>query len=194
MEQDISRNIKMMVFSSLFTALIIVGSYISFPLPFSPVPIVLSNFFIILAGVMLGKWWGFTSVMLYLFLGIIGLPVFAGGKGGIAILLGPTGGFLLSFPVAAFVIGVISHQGKKSIIKDGIALLIGTFLIIYGFGVPWLKFVLKVSWSKAFAIAMLPYLIGDAFKAGIALVLTKLLRPLIERIAIVKNADVVSSS
>ena len=99
------KTLRMSVFSALFSALIIVGAYLKIPV--GPVPIVLANFFVLLAGVLLGPKWGAASVGLYLLLGVVGLPVFAGG-GGIAYLTGPTGGFLIGYLPAAFLAGVIS--------------------------------------------------------------------------------------
>jgi len=145
-------DLRMMIYTSMIAALTIIGAYISIPLPFSPVPIALSNLFVILGGLLLGKKWGFTSVAIYLFLGIIGLPVFAGGKGGLAHFMGPTG--------------------------DTLAVLIG-FTIIFAFGVPWLMYTLKLSFGEALAAGVIPFIPGAIFKSIVVVGLAKLIRPLI---------------
>lgn len=160
------------MFASLFTALIVVGAYLKIPL--GPVPIVLANFFVILAGAVLGYRWAAASVGLYLLLGILGLPVFAGG-GGIAYLAGPTGGFLIGYLPGAVLAGVFTHTKKNNFILDLTGLLTGA-LVIYILGVPWLKVSLEMSWADAVTKGMLPYLPGDAVKVAAALALLRLLR------------------
>ncbi|RLC01276.1 MAG: biotin transporter BioY, partial [Deltaproteobacteria bacterium] len=88
-----SEQLRMTVYASLFAALIAAGAYISVPI--GPVPIVLQNLFVFLAGLLLGSKWGLACVGVYLLAGACGLPVFAGGTGGIARFAGPTGGYLL---------------------------------------------------------------------------------------------------
>lgn len=181
MSQSQPPNLRMMVFACLFTALIVIGGYISFPIPLSPVPIVLADFFVMLAGLFLGASWGGVSVGLFLFLGALGLPVFAGGKAGLVVLFGPTGGFLFGYLIAALVIGLLSGKGKSSFIKDIAALIVGN-IIIFGIGVPWLKLALKLSWGKALALGLLPFTPGMIIKIIVALALIKTLRPLLKSV------------
>ncbi|MGI6119632.1 MAG: biotin transporter BioY [Desulfosporosinus sp.] len=178
MSQSQSPNLRMIVFACLFTALIIIGGYISVPL--GPVPIVLADFFAMLAGLFLGTSWGVASVGLYLFLGALGLPVFAGGKAGLAVFFGPTGGYLVGYLIGALVIGLISSKGKSSFIKDLIALIAGN-IVIYGLGVPWLKLIFKISWEKAATLGLLPFMPGLVIKIIVALALIRILRPLLTR-------------
>ena len=93
--------------TAAFTALITVGAYLSFPLPGSPVPVVVQNFFVIVAGMLLGPRHGVAAVAVYLVLGAVGFPVFSGGSGGVAHLVGPTGGYLLGYLPAVFVSGAL---------------------------------------------------------------------------------------
>ena len=172
-----TEQLKLMVYAALMATLTAVGAYIAIPI--GPVPIVLQNLFVMLAGLLLGGRWGLTSIGVYLLAGAIGLPVFAGGTGGIGKFVGPTGGYLLGFAAAAYVIGLISQRGRGSVIYDVFAMIVGTF-IIYGFGVPWLKFVTGMSISKAAAVGMLPFLIGDGLKIAAAIPIVKALRPIIE--------------
>jgi len=181
MNQSQSPNLRMMVFACLFTALIVIGGYISFPIPLSPVPIVLADFFTMLAGLFLGASWGGASAGLFLFLGALGLPVFAGGKAGLVVLFGPTGGFLFGYLIGALVIGWISGKGKSSFIKDLAALIVGN-IILYGIGVPWLKLALKLSWGKALVLGLLPFIPGMIIKIIVALALIKTLRPLLKSV------------
>jgi biotin transport system substrate-specific component len=179
MVQSRPLNLRMMVFASLFTGLMIIGGYLSFPIPLSPVPIVLSDFFVMLAGLILGASWGITSVAMFLFIGALGLPVFAGGRAGLAVFLGPTGGFLWGYLAGVFIIGLISGNEKVSFIKDLVALVFGN-MIIFGLGVPWLKLFLKVDWGKALALGLLPYLLGNGIKIIAAFASIQALRPLLK--------------
>jgi biotin transport system substrate-specific component len=185
-----SSRLRMMVFSSLFTVLIITGGYISFPIPLSPVPIVLSDFIAMLAGLFLGAAWGCASVGLYLFLGALGFPVFAGGKAGLVILFGPTGGFLFGYLISAFVVGMISRgisRRKNSLNKmfspfrDLSALLAGNILL-YAAGVPWLKFALKITWKESLVLGLLPFIPGAIVKIIVSIILMRAIHPSLTRI------------
>ncbi len=169
-------NLRMTVHVALFTALIIIGGYISVPLPVGPVPIVLADFFVMVTGLFLGLKWGLTSVALYLFLGTLGLPVFASGTSGLAVLSGPTGGFLFGYLFLVAAVGLISHRGKQSFAKVIIALVVGNILL-YAVGVPWLKAVLKCGWAAALAAGLLPFIPGIIIKIIVAFALTRTLRP-----------------
>jgi biotin transport system substrate-specific component len=162
----------MTVYSCLFAALMVVGTYIKIPI--GPVPIVLANFFVILAGALLGSTWGAASVGIFLFLGLIGLPVFSQG-GGVAALVGPTGGYLFGYLIAAFVTGVVSEHGRSKPLLDIAALTAGS-VVIYLVGLPWLKLTLHLSWTKALMVGVLPFLIGDAFKVAAAVAIVGVLR------------------
>ncbi|SMC17208.1 biotin transport system substrate-specific component [Desulfacinum hydrothermale DSM 13146] len=170
-------SIRKMVLVCLMTALTAVGAQIAVPI--GPVPIVLTNLFVLLAGLLLGPTQGAAAMGLYLLLGAVGLPVFANFKGGLAHLLGPTGGYLLGFVAAAWLVGVLSH-GRPSRWFDGIAVVLGS-LVIYALGVPWLKVVTGMAWTKALAVGMLPFLVGDAVKAAAAVMLAWSLRPALLR-------------
>ena len=102
--------IRGMVFAALFAALTGAVAWFKIPLPFTPVPITLQTLMVLLSGAMLGAYYGALSMIIYLLLGAIGLPVFAGGSSGVGALLGPTGGYLFSYPVAAFVIGFMLQK------------------------------------------------------------------------------------
>ncbi|MCG8618351.1 MAG: biotin transporter BioY, partial [Desulfobacterales bacterium] len=137
--------IRPTVYTALFVALIACGAFIAIPI--GPVPIVLQNMFVLLAGLMLGPVWGLACVGVYLIIGLAGLPVFAGGTAGVGKLFGPTGGYLLSYLPAVGVTAVVSSTFRKTLPGDLFALLLGS-LIVYGVGVPWLKVVTGMDWSK----------------------------------------------
>lgn len=168
---------RQIVFTALFVALIACGAFISIPI--GPVPIVLQNMFVLLAGLILGPVWGPGCVGVYLLMGLAGLPVFAGGTGGMGKLFGPTGGYLLGYLPAVFMTATISRGFKKTMAGDIVALVTGS-LIVYGAGVPWLKFAVSMPWAKAFAVGMYPFLIGDVLKVAAAALIAKKISPLIK--------------
>jgi biotin transport system substrate-specific component len=166
-----------MVYASLMAALTAAGAYIAIPV--GPVPIVLQNLFVMLAGLLLGGRWALISMGAYLLAGAAGLPVFAGGAGGIGKFLGPTGGYLFGFAAAAFLVGIISERGRGRAGIDVLAMIAGE-LVIYAFGVTWLKVITGMSFSGAVAAGMLPFLIGDAVKIAAAVPIARALRPMID--------------
>jgi biotin transport system substrate-specific component len=155
-------SLRGLVYASLFGALTAVGAYIIIPLP--PGPITLQTLFMGLAGTLLGARLGAASQVVYLFLGIIGLPVFAGGKAGLGVLFGPTGGYLIGFVVAAFVIGKLTAlKARPGFAWLCLSLVAGT-LLLYALGVFQLSLVARLSPQKALAVGLLPFLAGDAVK------------------------------
>jgi biotin transport system substrate-specific component len=172
-----SNSLQKMVLAALMAALTAAGAYMVLPL--GPVPIVLQSLFVLLSGLLLGSRWAAASMGVYLLAGVLGLPVFAGGSGGLAKLLGPTGGYLVGFPLAAFIIGMVAERSRGKLWLNLLGLVAGS-LIIYLFGVTWLKIVLGISAGKALAMGMFPFLPGDALKIGAALVLGRSLAPLVE--------------
>jgi biotin transport system substrate-specific component len=176
MKVDSSNQLRMMVYASLFAALTAVGAFISIPI--GPVPIVLQNMFVYLAGLLLGSRWGLASVGVYLLAGAVGLPVFAGGLGGIARLIGPTGGYLIGYLPTVFLISKIAHKAHPRVISDVLAMICGT-LVLYACGVLWLKIVSGMPLTQTLALGMYPFLIGDAIKIAAAAAIAKALRPVI---------------
>ncbi len=170
--------LRWIVLASLMAALTALGATLHVPL--GPVPMVLTNLFVLLSGLLLGSRWGLAAMLVYLLMGAIGLPVFHGGKGGLAHVFGPTGGYLLGFAAAAWVTGFVSERGRQGLAAQTAAVVLGS-LAIYALGVPWLKMVTGMSWSKALLAGMLPFLFGDALKAATAVVLARSLNPLVSR-------------
>ncbi len=160
----------------LFAALVSVGAYIAVPLPGSPVPIVLQNFFIMLSAFLLGPVWGSVATLVYLALGAIGLPVFSGGTGGLARFAGPTGGYLVSYLVATPLMGLLTRGDKPKFWRYLVAGLAGA-LVVYAVGVPWLKTALKAHWAKAFALGLVPFVPGDLIKIVLASLVALKVKP-----------------
>jgi biotin transport system substrate-specific component len=182
-----SGSLHMLVYASLMAALMAAGAYLAIPL--GPVPIVLQNLFVLLTGLLLGRRWALASVAVYLLAGICGLPVFAGGTGGIGKLVGPTGGYLLGYLPAVYLVSMISEKAGGRVFYDVLA-MVGGSLIVYFFGVSWLKAVTAMSWSKALTVGMVPFLIGDALKIAAAVPIVKALRPIIRNTAFRTRAAV----
>ena len=171
-----SNQLRMMVYASLFAALTAVGAFIAIPI--GPVPIVLQNMFVFLAGLILGSRWGLASVAVYLLAGACGLPVFAGGLGGIGRLIGPTGGYLIGYLPTVFLIGLISARTLSNVFFDVLAMICGS-LVLYACGITWLKLITGMTLAKALAVGMFPFLIGDAVKIAAAAAIAKALRPIL---------------
>jgi biotin transport system substrate-specific component len=139
-------------------------------LPFSPVPITGQTFAVLLVGAALGARRGAASLLLYLIQGLVGLPFFAGGASGLAYFLGPTGGYLVGFVVAACLVGLLAARGLDRIIPTALLAFLAGEAVIYLFGVSWLSVYLGI--PHAIAAGLLPFLLGDAIKlvaAGLVL-------------------------
>ena len=173
-----SDSLRMTIYASLMAALTAAGAYLAIPI--GPVPIVLQNLFVFLSGLLLGPRWGAASVGIYLLAGALGLPVFAGGTGGIGHFAGPTGGYLLGYLPAVYVIGLISGGSKKGAVLDIIAMVCGG-LMVYAIGLTWLKILTKMTIAKTLAVGMFPFVPGDGIKIAAAVPIAKALRPIIYR-------------
>ena len=152
-----------------------VGAFIAIPLPVSPVPIVLQTMFMLLAALVLGPWWASLSTLLYLLLGLIGLPVFSGVTGGPASFLGPTGGYLAGYIPCSFIAGLIGARARDRRLLLFLACLAG-LLPVYGLGLLRLKAVLDSNWERTLAAGLLPFIPGDLVKSLLATLLAPKLR------------------
>ncbi len=152
-----------------FVVMTALGAHVRIPLPFTPVPITLQTFFVHLAGATLGPALGPVSQALYVLSGAAGLPVFAGGAGGLAYLLkGVTTGYLLGFVVATALVGWLIRRRQD----PGIPWILGSMaagsLVVYTCGVSWLAWSLNLSLSSAIWKGMVPFLVGDVIKTAAA--------------------------
>ncbi|GGK25344.1 biotin transporter BioY [Caldalkalibacillus thermarum] len=177
--------LKDMMYVALFAAVTAaLGLLPPIPLPFTPVPITSQTLGVMLAGAVLGARLGGLSMLLFVFLVAIGAPVLAGGRGGLPIILGPTGGYILSWPVAAFVIGLLVERfwGRLNVWKVFVFNIVGGMIVVYAIGIPYQAFVTGVP-LLATALSSAAFLPGDLLKALIAsLVAVKIkqARPLIQ--------------
>lgn len=152
---------------SLFATLIAVSGYITIPLPFSTVPVTAQTLAVMLAGCLLPVGHAAASVLVFLLMGAIGLPVFSGGAAGLGIIAGKTGGYLIGFVFGAAVIALL--KGKKpGFLRLLAASAIGGILVVYIFGVSWLNFVTGIGMEKAVIFGALPFIPGDIVKVFVA--------------------------
>ena len=151
--------------------LVVIGSLLlatsaQFKIPLYPVPITGQTLVVLLIGMVYGPWLGGVTIAAYLLQGIVGLPVFAGGAFGITTLLGPTGGYLGGFLIAAIIMGVLAERGMgRGIMSTIIAMMIGN-VVIYVAGASWLASF--VGAEKALTVGVLPFLYGDVLKLAVA--------------------------
>ena len=158
---------KQMVLIALMTAVTCVLGPLSIPLPFSPVPISLTNFAIFLAIFVLGMKSGTISFIIYLLLGAVGVPVFSSFRGGFQVLAGPTGGYLIRFIFLALIMGFALDHFDRKLVPTIIGMIIG-MAVCYAFGTVWLAKLLSLSFKEGLMMGVIPYLAGDAAKIIIA--------------------------
>lgn len=166
-----TRTVRRVAAVAAFAALTAVSARIAVPLPGTAIPFTLQPVAVLLAGALLGSRLGASSQVLYLALGIAGLPVFAAG-GGAAYLLGPTGGYLLAFPVAAAVAGLAFDRDSR--LGWRIAGLVAATLVLHAGGLAWLS--IQFGGAEAIAQGARPFVIGDVLKVAFVLVLASRLR------------------
>ena len=154
---------KQMVLIALMTAVTCVLGPLSIPLPFSPVPISLTNFAIFLAIFVLGMKSGTISFIIYLLLGAIGVPVFSSFRGGLQVLAGPTGGYLIGFIFLALIMGFALEHFDRKLVPTIIGMV-----VCYAFGTVWIAKLLSLSFKEGLMMGVIPYLAGDVAKIIIA--------------------------
>ena len=170
-----------------FNVLLILSARLSIHLWFTPVPITLQTFVVMLSGAALGSRRGALVMLLYLAEGASGLPVFAGGGSWAYLLTSPTAGYLWSYPIAAFVVGLLAERGlDRSFLTSVFAMLPGT-VIIYALGVTWLAVLLHIGLDKAFVLGMWPFIPGDLIKIVIAALLLPTAWSIVRAVKPVKN-------
>ncbi|MFJ7933514.1 biotin transporter BioY [Sporosarcina sp. NPDC096371] len=157
--------LRMMIISALFAAIIGVLAQITIPLPI--VPITGQTLAIGLAATILGTRYGTLSVVIYLCMGAIGVPVFAQMQAGFGILFGPTGGYLIGFIPTALIIGYFLEKTSFTLKNAIIANVLGMFMALT-FGTVWLKMIADLSWTAAFTGGFAPFLIVGLMKAVMA--------------------------
>jgi biotin transport system substrate-specific component len=166
--------VKKLVLSSLFAALIALLAQISIPLPFSPVPITGQTFGIFLVGSLLEGKWGASSVLIYILLGAIGLPVFHQFQGGLHIIVGPTGGFLWGFVIGCYLLGkIMEKKNSFGMMILGMFLCMGTYFVL---GALYLALVAGLNFYQALILGVVPFLPLDVVKLIAAAILSRAVR------------------
>ena len=168
-------NTKKIALIGLMTAVICVLGPISFPLPVSPVPIPLGLLGVLLATYMLGMKWGTVSCLVYLLLGLVGLPVFTGFTGGVGKLFGPTGGYLIGYIFLTLIAGFFIGKWPSKWPLHLVGMVLGV-AVCYLFGTLWLGYLLKRTFVEALWIGVIPYIPADMIKIAITLGLGGLVR------------------
>lgn len=190
-----------LVLCGVFAALMAVCSFITIPLGFTPIPINLATLGVFLTGGILGKKYGSISLIVYILLGAVGVPVFAGFKGGLGVLAGPTGGYIIGYLAAAFLTGLLveivfrktassSESGSRSktagTAKSRTLRFIGIILSMiaglaacYALGTAWFMISTGTGLGAAMLSCVIPFLPGDAVKIVAGALLVQKLRPVI---------------
>jgi biotin transport system substrate-specific component len=158
---DVQRS-RIIAYSAAFIGLIALGSWISIPV--GNIPFTLQTLFVLLAGIVMHRY-GAIPVLLYSILGVLGLPLFHNGMAGIGVLLGPSGGYLIGFIVAALIASCAYEHDSRIIRIGGIILATSA---IYLFGTAWLMYSLHLALLPAIMVGVLPFIPGDAIKAAAA--------------------------
>ena len=185
-------NKRKLVFTALFAALISIGCVIAIPLS-GGVPITVQNLFAILAGGILGSFYGGAAVLIWMILGAVGIPVFANAHGGLAIILGPTGGYMWGYALGSLFLGLTLGKPKltenkkdvRFILKIALLALVA-YALVYVPGIPWFMHVMAgkgkpQTFQSALKLTFIPFIPGDLIKWVITIPLTATLRPIAAR-------------
>lgn len=178
-------SIRQMILVALFAALTAIGAFIQIPL--GTVPVTMQFLFTALAGVMLGAKLGAMSQFIYVLIGLVGVPVFAGGTGGFEVVYKPSFGYLIGFIIGAYVIGKIAESKEKPGFMILFIAAIAGIAVIYTVGVPYLYFIMKnvigknITFMTALKAGMIIFIPGDMIKCLIAAVLGTKVIPAVSR-------------
>lgn len=173
-------NVYPYMLCALFAALTAVCTFINIPLPFTPIPINLATLSVFLAGGLLGPKYGSLSQIVYIFIGAIGIPVFSNFQGGIGVLAGPTGGYLVGYIVAALVVGLILRGlDKNANEKKATTLLVAKIVVAclagmvtyFTLGTIWFMYLTNTGLWASLIACVFPFLLGDAVKITAATIL-----------------------
>jgi biotin transport system substrate-specific component len=159
----LNRAVTRIIGVAVFVLFIALGAFIRIPLPFSPVPVTMQTFFVVLAAAFLGRTDGVLAILAYILFGIAGIPLFTLAGSGLLYLAGPTAGYLFGFLIAGILTGSFAHRLKSRLSLVFLFGLAGMVILLCG--TYWLKVFLRLNTASAFLIGFLPFLPGDAIKA-----------------------------
>ncbi|MEI6100601.1 MAG: biotin transporter BioY [Eubacteriales bacterium] len=154
-----------LIVTAFFAALTVIFSAISLPIPLSPVPFSLAIVAIFLAGALLPKNQAALAQIVYILLGVIGLPVFSKMQGGLGVIAGPTGGYIIAYPIMAYIIALIIEKARKRIFLAYFLSMICALALCYMLGTLWLSVETHLTFSAALAAGVIPFIIPDIIKA-----------------------------
>lgn len=166
---------------SLCTALLAISSYIVFPIPFTPIMLTAQTIIVNLIGLILTPLHGAISVLLFIVLGAIGLPIFAGGAGGLSAILGPTGGFIIGFLFSAIAISYLKGR-KINILRYVLVTVFIGMPVTYLLGASYMSYALNMDYKKAIELAVIPFLLGDTIKCVIASIIAARVHRILENV------------
>lgn len=175
----------MMALCGLFAAIAAVCSWISIPLGFTPVPVNLGTLAVYLCGALLGPKYGPLSLTVYALAGAVGVPVFSGFRGGLSVLAGPTGGYIIGYILAAFIIGLIIAAATRTERSTAVAVASYAFAMVcgmaacYALGTAWFMISTHTGFAAAMVSCVIPFLPGDALKITAATILARKLKKFI---------------
>ena len=152
----------------LMTAVLCILGPLSLVIPVSPVPISLTNFAVCLTVVLLGMKRGTLVTLGYLFIGLIGVPVFSAFTGGPGKLIGPTGGYLIGFVFLALIAGFMVDRYPGKVVWTALGMVLGT-IVLYGLGTAWLAYSAGMTFPQALLAGVVPFIPGDAVKIALAI-------------------------
>lgn len=157
---------------ALMAAVTAVAAQIAIPLPFTPVPFTLQVFAVVLSGLLLGPRHAALAMAVYVLVGAVGAPVFSQFQGGLGVIAGPRGGYLLSYPLAAALAGLAAHAAANASRRRALAMsfLCGcaALVVIYVFGAVWLRAVTDLPFAAAIVQGVLPFVVFDLAKVALA--------------------------
>lgn len=160
--RNIATQIALVLGGAAFVA---VAAQIAIPLPFTPVPLTLQTFAVLLTGAALGSLRGVLAMTVYALVGMAGAPIYSQGASGFG---GATFGYIIGFILAAFIVGRLAEYGASTTALRTAGLMVIGNIAIYAVGVAWLKVSMDLTWSMAIALGVTPFLIGDVIKVALA--------------------------
>ena len=166
-----------LVFVALFAAVMTVCAQIQ--IPFGEVPFTLQTLGVFIAASLLGWKRGTLSVIVYVLLGLAGVPVFAGFSGGIGVLFGPTGGYIIGFIFTALIVGLMTEKLGKKLWVEIVSMIFG-LAVCYAFGTVWFMLQMKMGLVESLLLCVVPYLIADELKIAFSAVLVNRLDKVIK--------------
>ena len=174
-------SVRTMTFVALSAAIICALSPFSFPIPISPVPISLSILAIYIAVYACGWLWGSAAVLLYILIGLVGVPVFAGFTAGPAKLAGPTGGYIIGYIFVSLIAGTFIDKFEKKLYMHALGMVLGTG-VCYLLGTLWLAHGASLTFKAALMAGVIPYIPADIVKIIIALLIGPVLKKAIKKL------------